>query len=214
MTMPAIVWFFIFLLAIDVAATIVCVIKGRFLSALLGVAAIGSAIWAFIDIQNYVALSNFPDLAYGFGVFVFVSLPLSLIVIIGALRQAKTWSSWAARQIAKVDKLVADAGEHLDPDEQVLITADAFRATTEALLRSGRSGVLIATDQRLFFYVNKMTGFDLESIPYETISSIEPVEEGGGALKFDSSGKMLLIFIHDKNLDEFVATVQSRMDEA
>ncbi len=59
-----------------------------------------------------------------------------------------------------------------------------------------------------------MTGFDLESIPYETISSIEPVEEGGGALKFDSSGKMLLIFIHDKNLDEFVATVQSRMDEA
>jgi hypothetical protein len=213
MTMPAIVWFFIFLLAIDVAATIVCVLKGRFFSAFFGVGAIGSLVWAFISLATFESSGGFLDLPVGV-LGLPASLPLSLIVIIGALRQAKTWSSWAARQIANVDKLVADAGEHLDPDEQVLITADAFRATTEALLRSGRSGVLIATDQRLFFYVNKMTGFDLESIPYETISSIEPVEEGGGALKFDSSGKMLLIFIHDKNLDEFVATVQSRMDEA
>ena len=36
-----------------------------------------------------------------------------------------------------------------------------------------RTGIFIATDQRLLFYAKKLTGFDLEAFPYANISSME-----------------------------------------
>ena len=326
--------FFISFIVVDVVATVVCVLKGRFFSTFFGV---GAIVTASILLGGAVAPSTggLEDLgrAYGIAFFTLFGLfPLSLIVIIGALRQAKTWSSWATkqaiRQIAKIDKLVAEADEHLDADEQVLNVVEAiweaagtrsstrslpiyaltfvgaivinvvvinvfrliippetftveagtpvfagaglvtgflvgfyitrqtglsarvavitgvataailwlslalfegqpilplFVAPISAVLAAGvidystqRNGVLIAANKRLLFYGKKMTGFDLESIPYETISSIESdkAEEGGGKLKFDLSGSIGLILIQAKNLDEFIATVKSKMGEA
>ncbi len=222
--------FFIFLLVVDVPATVVCVLKGRFFSAFFGV---GAVVMASILLNAVAAPSTGDGLAdlgraLGMGIYtVFVLFPLSLIVIIGALRQAKTWSSWATsktwsswatkqgiRQIAKVDKLVAKAGNHLEGDEQVLIAVDGTRFTSGARRSiSTRAGVLIATDQRLLFYAKKGT----ESFPYESISFFEhdTTKNGDERLVFHSSGNVVIIsWIHAKDLDEFVAAVKSKMDEA
>ena len=223
--------FFIVFLVVDVLATVVCVLKGRFFSAFFGV---GAVVMASILLNWNAAPStgdSSTDLSNAYGMIILsgvVLFPLSLIVIIGAFRQAKTGTYWGTKQEdlrkPKVDKLVAEAGNHLEGDEQILITVDAHgawaltlsrlfgRATTEALLRSGRSGVLIATDQRLLFYTKKGT----ESFPYETISSFEhdTAKSGEDRLKFHSSGNIVLILIYAKNFDEFVAVVKSKMGEA
>ena len=36
-----------------------------------------------------------------------------------------------------------------------------------------RSGVLLATDRRILFYAKKLGGYELESFPYKSVSSIE-----------------------------------------
>ncbi len=199
------------LLAVDVVATVVCILKGRHVAAFFGVVAVGNLIWFFISVATFVPMSGYWEIPAGV-IGLLVSLPLSLIVIIGAPRQAKTWSYWGTRQ---QNSWIAKGGNHLEGDEQVLITVEGYRVTTEAL-RSGRSGVLIATDRRLLFYTKTMTGFELESIPYKTISSFEhdTLESGDDTLKFDLSGSIVLIVIHAENLDEFVAVVKSKMGEA
>ncbi len=80
--------------------------------------------------------------------------------------------------MAKEEKLVDRAREHLEPGEEVLA---AVLGTCEVKIMgsdSTRTGVLIATDRRVVFYAKKMTGFDLESYPYSTISSHWPSDPG------------------------------------
>lgn len=118
--------------------------------------------------------------------------------------------------MAKVEKLVERASEHMDEGESVLEAVDGAYETETFGEDSVRSGVLIATDHRLLFYAKKMTGFDLESFPYQTIASFERGKSMmGGTLKFNSSGNSVSMkWIKAKNLDEFVLTVKSKMDEA
>jgi len=210
--------FVIFVIAVDAVAIVVCVLKGRFFSALFGVGAIGIAIWALSRSQILCPPACPKATPYGAVVWLYGSVPLSLIVIIRAIRQAKTGTYWVVKledlRKTKVDKLVAKAGNNLEGDEQVLIAVDGTRFTSGARHSiSTQAGVLIATDQRLLFYAKKGT----ESFPYETISSFEhdTTENGDDKLVFHSSGNIVMIsWIHAKNLDEFVATVKSRMDGA
>jgi Bacterial PH domain len=75
--------------------------------------------------------------------------------------------------MAKLDKLVERAREHLEDGERV---ETAIKRTYETKLGghdTTRAGILIATDRRLVFYAKKLTGYDLEVFPYENISSME-----------------------------------------
>ena len=118
--------------------------------------------------------------------------------------------------MAKIEKLVERASEHLDDDEQILEAVDGQYETERMGTDSSRAGVLIATDQRLLFYAKKMTGFELESFSYKTISSFERGKSMmGGSLKFHASGNSVSMkWITADNLDEFVSTVKSKMNEA
>lgn len=118
--------------------------------------------------------------------------------------------------MAKLDKLVAKASEHLDDGEEILEAVDGTYETEVMGTDSARAGVLLATDNRLLFYAKKMTGFELESFSYKTISSFERGKSMmGGTLKFHASGNSVSMkWISAKNLDEFVSTVKSKMDEA
>ncbi len=219
--------FFIFVLTIDVIATVASALKGRILSAMFGVIASGSVIWLryrgelFSEISSGELLPGYaPRVVETVIVFLLVFLPLSVMVIRGALRNALAKSWWANKQegprMAKIDKLVAEASEHLDGDEEVLIAVDGTSETGRLGAYSRRAGVLIATDKRLLFYAKEVTELDLESFPYETISSFERGKRTMvDSLKFHSSGnKVSMKWIQATNLDEFVATVKSKMDEA
>ncbi len=220
--------FFIFVLTIDVIATVASALKGRILSAMFGVIASGSVIWLRYRGELFLSSSSVGYFSDGYAprfletviVFLLVFLPLSAMVIRGALRNALAKSWWANKQegprMAKIDKLVAEASEHLDGDEEVLIAVDGTSETGRLGAYSRRAGVLIATDKRLLFYAKEVTEFELESFPYETISSFERGKRTMvDSLKFHSSGnKVSMKWIQATNLDEFVATVKSKMDEA
>ena len=118
--------------------------------------------------------------------------------------------------MAKIDKLLEQAGPHLDEGESVLSAVEGAYEVERLGADSVRRGVLLATETRLVFYAKKLTGFDLESFPYKTVSSFERGKNiNGGILKFHASGNSVSVkWIRSPNLDEFVTMVKGRIDEA
>lgn len=115
--------------------------------------------------------------------------------------------------MSKLNKLLGHARGHLDSDEQIV---EAIQGTYETKIMgsdSVRTGSLLATDRRLVFFAKKLTGYDLESFPYENISSIECGKNmmGGKVAFFASGNKVEMKWINSGDLQRFVAYVQSRM---
>lgn len=82
------------------------------------------------------------------------------------------------------------AKEHLQPSETVVEWSNGVCESTMFGKETTRTGIVIATEKRLFVFVPKMfNSFDLEEYPYATMSSIE---YGKGMLghtaKFIASG--------------------------
>ncbi|WP_068434168.1 PH domain-containing protein [Piscicoccus intestinalis] len=91
--------------------------------------------------------------------------------------------------MAKLDKLVAQAQDHLEPGETVRAAVQGQYEVKIMGSDTVRAGVLIATDRRLVFYAKKLTGYDLESFPYRSISSFEQSKNMmGHAVTFFASG--------------------------
>ena len=116
--------------------------------------------------------------------------------------------------MAKLDKLLDGAQAHLDPTEEVQHAVAGLYATKLFGNDSARRGSLIATDRRLVFYAKKIGGHDLESFPYENISSIESGKNmlTGGHVSFFASGNSVkMTSIKADAMEPFVAYVRSRM---
>lgn len=115
--------------------------------------------------------------------------------------------------MAKLDKLLDQVREHLDADEQII---EAIQGSYETKIMGSdtvRTGSLLATERRLVFFAKKLTGYDLESFPYENISSIECGKNmmGGKVAFFASGNKVEMKWIKSGDLQRLVAYVQSRM---
>lgn len=120
--------------------------------------------------------------------------------MVGRVRHLKSWSAPVepkgdgvlTRQdgkMAKLDKLVAQAQDHLEPGETVRAAVQGQYEVKIMGSDTVRAGVLIATDRRLVFYAKKLTGYDLESFPYRSISSFEQSKNMmGHAVTFFASG--------------------------
>lgn len=115
--------------------------------------------------------------------------------------------------MAKKDKLLGLLPQHLDPNEYVEV---AVAGTYEIKMMgsdSVRSGIMAATPRRLVLFAKKLGGFDLDSYPYENISSFEQSKAMmGGSIGFFASGnKVTMNWIQDKDLAAFVELVRGRM---
>ena len=116
--------------------------------------------------------------------------------------------------MAKLDKLVQKAQEHLEGQETVLSSILGQYETNLAGNDTVRSGVLIATDRRLVFYAKKLTGYDFESFPYDNLSSIEMGKNMmGHHVTFFASGNKVHVKWIDRKQDVpgFISTVRLRM---
>lgn len=116
--------------------------------------------------------------------------------------------------MSKLDKLVTQAQEHLDDGEQIMSAVQGTYETKLGKNDTVRSGSFIATDRRLVFYAKKLTGYDLESYPYDHISSIEMSKNmmGHQITFFASGNKVNMKWIDAKqDVAEFVGTVRGRM---
>jgi hypothetical protein len=113
--------------------------------------------------------------------------------------------------MARLDKLLNQANEHLDEGEGVL---DAILGIYETEKGWSRPGILVATDHRVVLYAKKMGGYFLEVFPYKNLTSIE-TSKGmtGHIVKFFASGNEVKLTGIGKNSDApaFVALVKDRM---
>jgi PH (Pleckstrin Homology) domain-containing protein/putative oligomerization/nucleic acid binding protein len=119
--------------------------------------------------------------------------------------------------MAKLEKLLDQAQEHLDEGEDVLATVKGTYETKKMGNDWNRAGILIATDHRVVFFAKKMGGYDLEVFPYKNISSIETGKGmTGHTLKFFASGNEVKMKWIDKKADvpAFVSLVKNEMTNA
>lgn len=75
--------------------------------------------------------------------------------------------------MAKIEKLIKQSQDHLEEGETVDAAVLGAYETKIMGQDTIRNGVLMATNRRVVFYAKKVTGYDLESFPYENISSFE-----------------------------------------
>jgi Bacterial PH domain/Short C-terminal domain len=118
--------------------------------------------------------------------------------------------------MAKMEKLLDGAKEHLDEGEEVLAAVKGTYETKKMGNDWTRAGILAATDHRVVFYAKKMGGYDLEVFPYAAISSIETGKGmAGHHIKFFASGNEVSLKWIDKKSDApgFVSLVKSQMHQ-
>lgn len=119
--------------------------------------------------------------------------------------------------MAKLDKLTEQAKAHLEPGEEVLGAVQGTYETKIMGSDSVRTGSLIATDRRVVFYAKKLGGYELESFPYNNISSFEQGKNmmGHNITFFASGNKVHMKWIKtDKTLAQFTETVKKAMGSA
>jgi hypothetical protein len=91
-------------------------------------------------------------------------------------------------------KDLAKAREHLHPDENIVQWSNGLCESKMLGQDTKRNGIVVATNKRVFIFVNKMFGYDLEEFPFATMSSIE-YGKGmiGHKVKFVASGNSMQI---------------------
>ncbi|MTI82626.1 MAG: hypothetical protein FH756_01745 [Firmicutes bacterium] len=116
--------------------------------------------------------------------------------------------------MAKLDKTLETAKQHLEADEEVLCAVMGAYETKLMGKDTTKNGAFIATNKRLVFFGPKMfKNYDMEVFPYENISSIE-MGKGmmGHKLTFFASGnKASMKWIQQGDIQKLIETVKSNM---
>lgn len=116
--------------------------------------------------------------------------------------------------MAKIEKLLEQVKPHLESNEEVLAAIQGQYETSILGTDSIRTGVLLATHNRVVFFAKKLGGYELESFAYGNISSFEQGKNMmGHNIKFFASGnKVAMKWISDvKEMETFVGVVKGHM---
>ena len=118
--------------------------------------------------------------------------------------------------MARIDRLLKKAEPHFDEGERALQTVLGVYETTLMGQDLVRTGILVATDQRLLFYAKKLMGYEFESYPYANISSIEMGKNlAGQHIAFFAIGnEVRLKWIREGDVRAFVDAVKAQMENA
>jgi len=110
-------------------------------------------------------------------------------------------------------KLLKSVLPHLDQGET--IQGSVFGAYETKILGqdSVRNGVFVATESRLVFFAKKITGYDLEVLPYSNISSIEMGKNimGHHISLFVTGNKVAIKWINKGDIVAFVEYVKKNI---
>lgn len=105
--------------------------------------------------------------------------------------------------MSKADRLLEEIRSHLDPGEHIVA---GVMGTFEGK-QFHMAGTMVATERRVVFFSTKLTGFDIESFPYERISSFE---QGKNMVASGNTAEPKWIH-RDSDMDGFVAYVRTAM---
>lgn len=116
--------------------------------------------------------------------------------------------------MANYKKNLLSVEEHLEKGET--IKASVFGAYEGKLMGKDmlRNGVFVATEKRLLFFAKKLFGYDLETVPYKSLSSIEKSKSAMGhtVTIFASGNKAKMKWINAGNIVELTQYVNSKIN--
>ena len=103
--------------------------------------------------------------------------------------------------------------EHLNPNESIKYS---IFGAYECKIFGGdsiRDGILVALENRVVVFSIKLTGYDLESFPFDKISSIEMSKEflGKKITLFASGNKVCVKHIQKGDIDVFIEYVRDHI---
>ncbi len=119
--------------------------------------------------------------------------------------------------MAGTERMVRRAEEHLEPGEQVLAAVMGAYETTRLGFEAVRNGLLLATDRRVVMFGKRRGGFELESFPYDHISSFEQGRTVmGSTIRMFASGNTVdMKWINDRRaMTDLVGVVKAHMGKA
>ncbi|GJM36990.1 MAG: hypothetical protein DHS20C19_03570 [Acidimicrobiales bacterium] len=115
--------------------------------------------------------------------------------------------------MAGLEKNLHHLSEHLVDGEAVTAAVLGNYETTVMGQDSSRNGIFAATDRRIVLFAKKLGGYDLESFPYKSITSIE-TSKGmtGHVIALSASGKSVKMkYINKGDVAGFVNSVRQRV---
>ncbi|NOZ67970.1 MAG: hypothetical protein GXP46_01675 [Deferribacteres bacterium] len=116
-------------------------------------------------------------------------------------------------KLTKHQKLIQLSSEHLNKDEKIIASVLGTYETKILGKESIRSGIFLATNEKVVFYAKKMLGYDLEVFPYSNISSIDISKGfmGHTITLFASGNKVSMKWISEGNVHAFVNYVKENI---
>lgn len=113
--------------------------------------------------------------------------------------------------MANYKKNLEQVKQHLQDGEEI---KHSIFGTYECKLMGNdtvRNGVFVATNSRMVFFAKKLMGYDLETFPFENISSFEKSKGMmGHSISFFASGnKASMKWINKGDIDQFTDYVNS-----
>ena len=114
--------------------------------------------------------------------------------------------------MASYKKNLEEVAEHLQDNEEIKYSVFGAFMSKRWRNRGVMNGIFVATNSRLvFFSKSHYYGYDLESFPFETISSIEMTKKMiGHKIKLFSSGNSVsLKWINKGDAQQFTEYVNS-----
>ena len=116
--------------------------------------------------------------------------------------------------MASFSKLQDQLAEVLEPGENVVACVYGAYETKVMGSQGVRNGIFAATEKRIVFYGKKLGGYDLESFPFEQISSVED-SKGlivGNTISFFAAGnRVSLKWIKKGDIPEFLEYAKSQV---
>lgn len=115
--------------------------------------------------------------------------------------------------MGKYEKNLELVRPHLKDGENIKFSVFGAYETKVLGNDSVRNGIFVATESRIVFFAKKLMGYDLESFPFENISSIEQ-SKGlmGHTITFYASGnKASMKWISKGDVQSFMNYVQSNL---
>ena len=117
----------------------------------------------------------------------------------------------------KIDKLLdLFEKDHLELNETPLAVVKGDYEGVAIGEYGPKAGILIATNQRLVLFINKLFGYELESFPYSNIASLESSKKFlGHRIRFFTSGnKCTMSHITEhrlKDINGFIKQIRNNM---
>jgi len=113
--------------------------------------------------------------------------------------------------MGRMEKLFEEASGHFEPAEALIL--GSYEGTILGA-DTARQGIMLATNHRIVFYAKKFGGYDLQALPYSSISLLEQ-SKGlmGHTLTFHASGARMTVkqAQTDNLVNTFVALVRPRI---